>query len=275
MVQSLIQRRINDLITPAFNAAFKANLLVDDYELSAIAPAQPGAVKNTNATIRVVNVDSGYEGTRDIHYDRVDAMDFFYGTPKFLKLAGGQVDEYSVVAYLASNYGLTGIKVNHIKSVEIKAGVAVVTFADSSPIFTGTLRFDYYSQSIDLSELIFDGVLGALETPQLGETANISHYTYGMDLTYAKPIIDSLTVGNTAPQTLATALASVSGDPWVSFTDRATEYNLGEAVLVYKGPTGEADANNYPVNTSFATVAVFRLSNLCNNYSGLLTVNMK
>lgn len=272
-LQNIIHKRINDLMAPAFNKAFGTNLKITDFDFVSVRPntgASPA--KDTKGIIRIVDASKAYTGQREVTYNRLDAMELFYGVPKFLELAGNQIDEYSVVGYLSKRYGLE-LDVNYIEEVILGQGYAEVKFADSSPIIKGVIRFNYYLSSIDLSELIVDANVGALHTPEISTAANISLYSYPLDLTFVKYDIEGLAVGSNAPVALADVLSAVTGDPWV-VSAQSGDYNLGEAKLVFQGLSSEANSKGYPANTHFPNCAVYRLSNLCTNFSGLLLVNM-
>lgn len=272
-LQNIIHKRINDLMVPAFNKAFGTNLKITDFDFVSVRPntgASPA--KDTKGIIRIVDASKAYTGQREVTYNRLDAMELFYGVPKFLELAGNQIDEYSVVGYLSKRYGLE-LDVNYIEEVILGQGYAEVKFADSSPIIKGVIRFNYYLSSIDLSELIVDANVGALHTPEISTAANISLYSYPLDLTFVKYDIEGLAVGSNAPVALADVLSAVTGDPW-AVSAQSGDYNLGEAKLVFQGLSSEANSKGYPANTHFPNCAVYRLSNLCTNFSGLLLVNM-
>lgn len=272
-LQNIIHKRINDLMAPAFNKAFGTNLKITDFDFVSVRPntgASPA--KDTKGIIRIVDASKAYTGQREVTYNRLDAMELFYGVPKFLELAGNQIDEYSVVGYLSKRYGLE-LDVNYIEEVILGQGYAEVKFADSSPIIKGVIRFNYYLSSIDLSELIVDANVGALHTPEISTAANISLYSYPLDLTFVKYDIEGLAVGSNAPVALADVLSAVTGDPW-AVSAQSGDYNLGEAKLVFQGLSSEANSKGYPANTHFPNCAVYRLSNLCTNFSGLLLVNM-
>lgn len=272
-LQNIIHKRINDLMAPAFNKAFGTNLKITDFDFVSVRPnTDVSPAKDTKGIIRIVDASKAYTGQREVTYNRLDAMELFYGVPKFLELAGNQIDEYSVVGYLSKRYGLE-LDVNYIEEVILGQGYAEVKFADSSPIIKGVIRFNYYLSSIDLSELIVDANVGALHTPEISTAANISLYSYPLDLTFVKYDIEGLAVGSNAPVALADVLSAVTGDPWV-VSAQSGDYNLGEAKLVFQGLSSEANSKGYPANTHFPNCAVYRLSNLCTNFSGLLLVNM-
>lgn len=272
-LQNIIHKRINDLMAPAFNKVFGTNLKITDFDFVSVRPnTDASAVKDTKGIVRIVDASKAYTGQREVTYNRLDAMELFYGVPKFLELAGNQIDEYSVVGYLSKRYGLE-LDVNYIEEVTLGQGYAEVKFADSSPIIKGVIRFNYYLASIDLSELIVDANVGALHTPEISSAANISLYSYPLDLTFVKYDIEGLAVGSNAPTALADVLSAVTGDPW-AVSAQSGDYNLGEAKLVFQGLSSEANSKGYPANTHFPKCAVYRLSNLCTNFSGLLLVNM-
>lgn len=272
-LQNIIHKRINDLMATAFNTAFGTNLKFTDIDFVSVRPnTDVNPVKDTKGIVRCVDASKAYTGQREVSYNRVDATELFYGIPKFIELAGNQIDEYSVVGYLARRYGLA-LNVNDIESVTLGQGYTEITFADSSPIIKGIVRFNYYLSSIDLSELIVDAELGALHTPEIASTANISLYSYPLDLTFVKYDIESLALNSNAPVALADVLTAVTGNPW-TISAQSGDYNLGEAKLVFKGLSSEANSNGLPANTHFPKCAIYRLSNLCTNYSGLLLVNM-
>lgn len=272
-LQNIIHKRINDLMAPAFNKAFGTNLKITDFDFVSVRPnTDASPTKDTKGIIRIVDASKAYTGQREVTYNRLDAMELFYGVPKFLELAGNQIDEYSVVGYLSKRYGLE-LNVNYIEEVTLGQGYAEVKFADSSPIIKGLIRFNYYLSSIDLSELIVDPNVGALHTPEISSVANISLYSYPLDLTFVKYDIEGLAVGSNAPTALADVLSAVTGDPW-AISAQSGDYNLGEAKLVFQGLSSEANSKGYPANTHFPKCAVYRLSNLCTNFSGLLLVNM-
>lgn len=272
-LQNIIHKRINDLMAPAFNKAFGTNLKITDFDFVSVRPnTGVSPAKDTKGIIRIVDASKAYTGQREVTYNRLDAMELFYGVPKFLELAGNQIDEYSVVGYLSKRYGLE-LDVNYIEEVILGQGYAEVKFADSSPIIKGVIRFNYYLSSIDLSELIVDANVGALHTPEISTAANISLYSYPLDLTFVKYDIEGLAVGSNAPVALADVLSAVTGDPW-AVSAQSGDYNLGEAKLVFQGLSSEANSKGYPANTHFPNCAVYRLSNLCTNFSGLLLVNM-
>lgn len=272
-LQNIIHKRINDLMAPAFNKVFGTNLKITDFDFVSVRPnTDASPAKDTKGIIRIVDASKAYTGQREVTYNRLDAMELFYGVPKFLELAGNQIDEYSVVGYLSKRYGLE-LDVNYIEEVTLGQGYAEVKFADSSPIIKGVIRFNYYLSSIDLSELIVDANVGALHTPEISSAANISLYSYPLDLTFVKYDIEGLAVGSNAPTALADVLSAVTGDPW-AVSAQSGDYNLGEAKLVFQGLSSEANSKGYPANTHFPKCAVYRLSNLCTNFSGLLLVNM-
>ena len=272
-LQNIIHKRINDLMAPAFNKVFGTNLKITDFDFVSVRPnTDASPAKDTKGIIRIVDASKAYTGQREVTYNRLDAMELFYGVPKFLELAGNQIDEYSVVGYLSKRYGLE-LDVNYIEEVTLGQGYAEVKFADSSPIIKGVIRFNYYLSSIDLSELIVDANVGALHTPEISSAANISLYSYPLDLTFVKYDIEGLAVGSNAPVALADVLSAVTGDPW-TVSAQSGDYNLGEAKLVFQGLSSEANSKGYPANTHFPNCAVYRLSNLCTNFSGLLLVNM-
>jgi len=272
-LQNIIHKRINDLMAPAFNKVFGTNLKFTDFDFVAVAPnTAQGSTKDTKGTIVAVEGSKAYTGQRTVTYNRLDATQLFYGVPKFIELAGNQLDEYSVVGYLANRYGLQ-LDVAHIESVTLGQGYVEVTFADSSPIIKNKVRFGYYAASIDLNELIADGIVGALHTPEIASTGNISLYSYPLDLTFVKHDIEGLAIGSNAPLALADTLLAVTGDPW-TISAQANNYNLAEAKLVFQGLSSEANAQGFPANTLYPKCAVYRLSNLCTNFSGLLLVNL-
>lgn len=272
-VQNIIHKRINDLVTPVFNLAFGTNLKFTDFEFVNVRPnADASPIKDTKGIVRTVEASPAYTGQREIKYNRLDATELFYGIPKFLELAANQLDEYSVIGYLSKRYGLE-LDVSYIESVTLGQGFVEIKFADRSPIIKNSVRFGYHLASIDLSELISDPNLGALTIPELYSTANASYYSYPLDLTFVKYDVESLTVNAAAPLAMAEVLSAVTGDPW-TISAQSGQFNLGEARLVFKGTSVEADKQGYPANLNFPKCAVFRLSNLCTNYSGLLLVNM-
>lgn len=272
-LQNIVHQRINDLMAPAFNKAFGTNLTFTDFDFVSVRPnTDVGATKDTKGILRAVEASRAYTGQREVKYDRLDATELFYGIPKFIELAANQLDEYSVVGYLAKRYGLE-LSANHIQAVTLGQGYAEVTFADSSPILKNKVRFNYYLSSIDLSELITDPNVGAIHTPELSSTANISIYTYPLDLTFVKYDIEGLALNAAMPAVVAETISAVTGDPW-HVSAVSGDFNLGEAKLVFHGLSSEANSKGFPANTDFPTCAVFRLSNLCANFSGLLLVNM-
>ncbi|QZA70792.1 hypothetical protein AH06_8 [Erwinia phage AH06] len=272
MLQRILQKTANEIIVEPFNAAFGANLKAANFELKDVKPLTTGA-KDTTATLSVIDTTSGYTGERPITYDRLDATELFYGVPKFFPMGSADIDEYSVVGMMALRYGLK-LDINHIANVAITAGKAVVTFADSSPIIKGAVQFDFYDEAIDLAELIADPDIGVLDMPERTEKPNVTYYTYAHDMTFCKSFVPDMPVGSLATQQLADAVASITGDPWVVAEGTTTEYNLAGAELVYNGNTTTANAQGYPVNNDYAMVALFKLTDLCNNFSGLLMVNM-
>ena len=273
-LQNIIHKRINDLMAPAFNKAFGTNLKITDFDFVSVRPnTTQGATKDTKGIIRIVDASKAYTGQREVSYNRLDAMELFYGVPKFIELAGNQIDEYSVVGYLSKRYGLE-LDVNHIEEVVLGQGYAEVSFADSSPIIKGKVRFNYYLSAIDLSELIVDPNVGALHTPEIqASSANASLFSYPLDLTFVKYDIEGLALNSNAPAALADVLTSVTGNTW-QISAGSGDNNLGEAKLVFKGLSSEANSKGFPANTHFPNCAIYRLSNLCTNYSGLLLVNM-
>lgn len=272
-VQNIIHKRINDLVAPAFNAVFGTKLKFTDFEFVNVAPnTDQGAVRDTKGTIRIVDSSPSYTGQREVKYNRVDAMSLWYGIPKFIELAENQLNPTSVVAYLSKRYGLD-LEVDHIDAVTIGQGYVEITFANRSPIIKNAVRFSYYLSSIDLSVLVADPNLGLLTIPELYSTVNASYYSYPLDLTFVKYDIEDLAVNDPAPLALADTLTAVTGDPWV-VAAQSGNFNLGEARLVFAGTSVAADAEGYPANVAFPNCAIFRLSNLCTNLSGLLLVNM-
>jgi hypothetical protein len=270
-LQNIVHKRINDLMAPAFNKAFGTSLKITDFDFVSVTPAT-GAVKNTTGIVRATENSKAYTGQRLVKYDRLDATELFYGIPKFIELGASQIDEYAVVGYLAQRYGLD-INVAHIASVTLGQGYAEIAFADSSPIIQGKVRFNYYLSSIDLNELIVDPMVDSIQTPEIGSQANISIYSYPLDLTFVKYDIEDDVVGSNAPAALAEVLSAVTGDPWV-ISAQSGDFNLGEAKLVFQGLSSEANSKGYPANTHFPKCAVYRLSNLCTNFTGLLLVNL-
>lgn len=272
-LQNIIHKRINDLMAPAFNTAFGSNLAFTDFDFVSVRPnTDAGATKDTKGVLRAVEASRAYTGQREVKYNRIDATELFYGVPKFIELAANQLDEYSVVGYLSKRYGLE-LDVNHIQAVTLGQGYAEIVFADRSPIIKNKVRFNYYLSSIDLSELIVDPNIGSIHTPELSSTANISIYTYPLDLTFVKYDIEGLALNATFPAVAADTLSAITGDPW-HVSAVSGDFNLGEAKLVFHGLSSEANSKGYPANTDFPNCAVFRLSNLCANFSGLLLVNM-
>lgn len=272
-LQNIIHKRINDLMAPAFNKAFGTNLKFNDFDFVSVAPnTDANATRDTKGTLVAVEASKAYTGQRQVKYNRIDATELFYGVPKFIELAGNQLNEYSVVGYLAQRYGLS-LDVAHIAAVTLGQGYVEVSFADTSPILKNKVRFNYYASSVDLNELIADGNIGSIHTPEIGASANISLYTYPLDLTFVKYDIEGLAVGSNAPLALAETLEAVTGDPW-TISAQANNYNLAEAKLVFQGLSSEANSKGYPANTQYPKCAVYRLSNLCSNFSGLLLVNL-
>ncbi|ANH51472.1 putative virion structural protein [Erwinia phage vB_EamM_Simmy50] len=271
MLQRILQKTANEIIVEPFNLAFNTNLKAANFELKDVGPATGG--KDTQATLSVIDTTSGYKGERPFTYNRLDATELFYGVPKFFPMGSADIDEYSVVGMLALRYGLK-LDINHIANVTITAGKAVVTFADSSPIIKGSVQFDFYDEAIDLEELIADPEIGVLEMPERTEKPNVTYYSYAYDMTYCKAFVPGMAVGSLATQELADAVANITGDPWVLVDGTTTEYNLAGAELVYNGNTTTANAQGYPVNDEYAMVALFKLTDSCNNFSGLLMVNM-
>lgn len=272
-LQYILQKTVNEVIVNPFNAAFGTNLIATDFELINVAPVGTSLDTDTKATLRIVNTDSGYKGEHDILYDRLDATDLFYGVRKFFPTGSADLDPYTVVGLMAKRYGLK-LDVNHIEKVEIKTGKAVVTFADNSPMIKGSVQFDFYDEAIDLDELIADPEIGVLEMPERTEKPNVTYYSYRYDMTFAKAFVPQMAVGSLATQQLADTVANITGDPWMLDTEQATEFNLGNAELVFNGSTTAANAAGYPANPDYAMVALFKLTDLCNNFSGLLMVNM-
>jgi len=272
-LQNIIHKRINDLMAPAFNVAFGTNLKFTDFDFVNVKPnTAVGATKDTLGTIRITEASPSYTGQREVKYNRLDATQLFYGIPKFIELAANQLDEYSVVGYLANRYGLA-LNIADIESVTLGQGYVEIAFADVSPIIKNAVRFNYYLSAIDLSELIADPNLGALTVPELYSTANASYYSYPLDLTFVKHDIEGLAINASAPVVLAEVMTAVTGDPW-TVSAQSGAFNLGEAKLVFQGLSSAANDQGFPANTAFEKCAVFRLSNLCTNFSGLLLVNM-
>jgi len=272
-LQYILQKTVNEVIVKPFNAAFGTNLTADDFELVDVAPVGSSLDTDTQATLKVVNTDSGYKGQRPILYDRLDATELFYGVPKFFPVGSAELDPYTVVGLMAQRYGLK-LDINHIAKVEVKTGKAVVTFSDNSPMIKGSVQFDFYDEAIDLEELIADPEIGVLDMPERTEKPNVTYYSFRYDMTYVKSFVPQMAVGSLATQELADAVANITGDPWVLDTASSTEFNLGNAELVFNGSTTAANAQGYPVNNDYAMVALFKLTDLCNNFSGLLMVNM-
>jgi hypothetical protein len=272
-LQYILQKTVNEVIVKPFNAAFGTNLTADDFELLDVHPTNTDIDTATTANLSVVNTDSGYKGSRTIHYDRLDATELFYGIKKFIPMGSAEIDPYSVVGIMASKYGVK-LDINHIDKVEIKSGRAIVTFANNSPMIKGSVQFDFFDEAIDLQELIADDEVGVLDMPERTEKPNVSYYSYRFDMTYVKSFVPQMAVGSKATAELAEALANISGDPWVLDTANATEFNLGNAELVFNGNTAAANNAGWPVNNDYAMVALFKLTDLCNNFSGLLMVNM-
>ncbi|QXO09971.1 hypothetical protein pEaSNUABM37_00010 [Erwinia phage pEa_SNUABM_37] len=272
-LQNIIHKRINDLMAPAFNKAFGTNLKFTDFDFVSVRPnTAQGATKDTKGILRAVEASKAYTGQREVSYNRLDAQELFYGIPKFIELAANEMDEYSVVGYLSKRYGLE-LDVNYVEAVTLGQGYVEVAFADTSPIIKGKVRFNYYLSSIDLNELIADPLVGALHTPEISAAANISLYSYPLDLTFVKYDIEGMIVNSNAPLALAEVLNAVTGDPW-TISAQSGDYNLGEAKLVFQGLSSEANSKGYPANTHYPKCAIYRLSNLCTNFSGLLLVNM-
>lgn len=272
---TIMLKTANQIITPLFNDKFDSNVKSVDFELANMTTPPSEALRDTQSTMSITNVDSGYTGSRDVYYDRVDATSLFYGVYKFLPLAESELTPANVVAHLNEYYGLTCIAINHIYAVTVEGDHAVITFATGSPIVTGSVSFGYYKDAVDLSTLLSVDELGGLSTPGVEDgVPNATYYSYAFDMTFAGAIIDGLDIGDTATVELANVLASVSGDPWVADAALATEYNLGDAELVFRGTSTAADAAKLPANTTYANVAIFKLSSLCTNFGGYLLVNM-
>lgn len=272
-LQNIIHKRINDLVTPAFNLTFGTKLKFTDFEFVSVrVNTDTNPTKDTKGIVRAVESSPSYTGQREVKYNRLDATELFYGIPKFIELAANQLDEYSVIGYLSKRYGLD-LDVSHIESVTLGQGYVEVKFAERSPIIKNAVRFGYHLSSIDLNELITDPNVDALTIPELYSTANISYYSYPLDLTFVKYDLEALSLNTAAPLVLAEVLAAVTGDPW-TISAQAGLFNLGEARMVFEGTSVAADAAGWPANLNFPKCAIFRLSNLCTNFSGLLLVNM-
>lgn len=272
-LQNIIHKRINDLVTPAFNLTFGTKLKFTDFEFVSVrVNTDTNPTKDTKGIVRAVESSPSYTGQREVKYNRLDATELFYGIPKFIELAANQLDEYSVIGYLSKRYGLD-LDVSHIESVTLGQGYVEVKFAERSPIIKNAVRFGYHLSSIDLNELIADPNVDALTIPELYSTANISYYSYPLDLTFVKYDLEALSLNTAAPLVLAEVLAAVTGDPW-TISAQAGLFNLGEARMVFEGTSVAADAAGWPANLNFPKCAIFRLSNLCTNFSGLLLVNM-
>jgi len=272
-LQYILQKTVNEVIVKPFNTAFGTNLTADDFELIDVAPVGSSLDTDTQATLKVINTDSGYKGQRPILYDRLDATELFYGVRKFFPVGSTELDPYTVVGLMAQRYGLK-LDINHIEKVEVKTGKAIVTFSDNSPMIKGSVQFDFYDEAIDLEELIADPEIGVLDMPERTEKPNVTYYSYRYDMTFMKSFVPQMAVGSLATQELADAVANITGDPWVVDTAGSTEFNLGNAELVFNGNAAAADTAGYPVNKDYAMVALFKLTDLCNNFSGLLMVNM-
>lgn len=272
---TIMLKTANQIITPLFNDKFDANVKSVDFELSGLTTPPSEAQRDTQSTLSIINVDSGYTGARDIYYDRVDGTDLFYGVYKFLPFAEVDLTPANVVEHLNEHYGLTCIAINHITSVTVSGDYAVVTFATGSPIVTGSVQFNYYKDAVDLATLLSVDEIGGLSTPGVEDgVPNATYYSYAFDMTFASPIVDAMDVGDKATAELASVLASVSGDPWILDIDISTEYNLANAELVFTGTSIAADAAKHPANKAYPNVAIFKLSTLCTNFSGYLLVNM-
>lgn len=274
-LQKILLKSVNEIIVPLFNKAFDSNVRAMDFELVGVSNNTTSSKGNTKAMLNIINVDSGYEGSREVYYDRKDATALFYGVKKFLPLAESELTPANVVAYLNSHYGLTCIAINHITSVTVTGDNVVVTFSAGSPIVTGSLQFTYYKDAVDLGTMLVVDELGGLSTPGVVEgVPNATYYSYAFDMTFAGTMMSGMNVGDIATSSLASVLASVSGDPWIIDYTLPTEYNLANAELVFTGTSAAADAAGHPANAKYTNVGIFKLTSLCTNFGGFLLVNM-
>ncbi|WP_368912226.1 hypothetical protein [Proteus mirabilis] len=272
MLDLIIRRKINEVIAPVFNDSFKTKLLESDFELVDVKDTLEGN-GNTTATLKIVDPASGYKGERKITYDRLDATELFYGVNKKLPLAASEIDEYSVIGAINAKYGLM-LTIDDITKVEIVDDKAVVTFAPTSPMIKGVLSLTYFSEAEDLGTVLFRNDLGEIRMQEATDLPNITYHTYALDLSYAKYTVDRASTGDDIPAEVVKALAAATGEPWAIVPNKVTEFNCAGAKLVFHGTTLEADRAGHPCNRKFNNVAIYRLTNFCNNYSGLLLVNM-
>lgn len=272
---TIMLKTANEIITPLFNDKFNANVKSIDFALSDLTTPPSEAQRDTQSTMAITNIDSGYTGSRDVYYNRVDATDLFYGIHKFLPFAVTELTPVNVVKHLNEHYGLPCVTIEHIESIVVDDDRVIVTFTTGSPIVTGSARFGYYDDAVDLASILPVDELGGLSTPGVEDgVPNATYYSYAFDMTYASAMVSGLSVGDKAIADLATVLAAVSGDPWILDTGTATEYNLANAELVFKGTSLNADTAKHPANKAYQNVAIFKLSPLCTNFGGYLLVNM-
>jgi len=275
MPQHILQKRINDLVTPAFNAAFGANVKSADYDFINVAPAT-GSGFNQQGTIDMTNTRNGYTGQHTVQYHRLDATAVFRKIPKLLALGKDDATPLLVAQQLGIQYGLHVVE-SDIASITLDNGLLTLTFSDTSPILGGVTLFTYHAEAVNLQVALADTLIGALDMPaRTDNTLNATYYSFPLDLSYCKSFVPAMPVGASASAQLAEALASVTGDPWVFNTGLTTEFNLGDATLVFNGTPVGADAGGYPCNATYGLVALFQIpaGGLCTNVSGYLLINM-
>ncbi|QVW55052.1 hypothetical protein pEaSNUABM29_00008 [Erwinia phage pEa_SNUABM_29] len=274
-----------------------------ELELSMVTLGDPtpitdeGADRNTGMRL-TAKKNSGYIGTQDVTYDRLEGAALFRNVTAYLdvKLPKTSTD---LLATLNKQYGL-GITVDDITPAVIPDNTNppltnpddpdpapvdhVITFNDGCYAYLGAIPVKIGAKpqvGERLSLVVTETKLDGLVYPDGPDAAKGQAYiySYGVDCTAIAPFLKVQAEGVIAEDSaFPTELNKVVPELWVDSTD-AADYNLHGANVLYVGSTTDdgtatGDEPKKPVegaNTEYNSILKLELSDtLCSNFTGVL-----
>jgi len=277
-------------------------------ELSKVTLGEPvandgddSADRNSKITLKA-RKNSGFVGTQDVTYDRLDGLALFRNVTAYLDVKE-PTSTTDLLAALNSQYGL-GIAVEDITPSAIPAGTNVpptnpddpdpapvdhdIVFKDNCFAFLGKIAVKIGAKpqvGERLSLVVTNTQLDGLQYPD-NESATKGQayiYSYGVDCSPIAAFLKAQATGTLADDSaFSTELNKVVPELWVDKTD-AADYNIHGAEVTYNGATvnqvpdpnstsgGTIDQPVEGANTDYNSILKLKLSDsLCSNFQGEL-----
>ncbi|ANZ50330.1 putative virion structural protein [Erwinia phage vB_EamM_Phobos] len=278
-----------------------------ELELSKVSFDDPRAKTPEDATADGTNTDltvkarknSGYIGTQDVDYNRLDGVSLFRNVTAYLdvKLPKTTTD---LLTQLNAQYGLK-LTADDIVPADIPADTNppvtdpdapdpvpvdhTITFAETCLAYIGTIPVKIGPKpqvGERLSLVIPNTKLDGLVYPDGADAVKGQAYiySYGIDATAVATFLKAQAEGVMSNDTaFAVEMNKIVPELWVGSED-AADYNLKGANVIYNGATikqvddGAGGTKDEPVegaNTEFNNVMLLELSDtLCSNFTGTM-----